>query len=55
MGIWNNSLIIFKFKGPALIDCITSADCEIIPSIKSKLINGKLVAQPLNNMYPYLK
>jgi acetolactate synthase-1/2/3 large subunit len=47
--------IIFKFKGPALIDCLTSTDCEIIPSIKSKLINGKLVAQPLNNMYPYLK
>ena len=47
--------IIFKFKGPALIDCSTLNNQEIIPSVKSKLINGRLVAQPLNNMYPYLK
>ena len=46
---------IFKSKGPALIDCCTLNDHEIIPSIKSKLINERLVAQPLNNMYPYLK
>lgn len=46
---------IFKSKGPALIDCCTLNDHEIIPSIKSKLINGRLISQPLNNMYPYLK
>ena len=27
---------------------------RIIPSIKSKVIKGKLVAQPLDNMYPYI-
>jgi acetolactate synthase-1/2/3 large subunit len=47
--------IIFKFKGPALIDCQTLDNQEIIPSVKSRLINGRLVAQPLDNMYPYLK
>lgn len=46
---------IFKSKVPALIDCCTLNDHEIIPSIKSKLVNERLVAQPLNNMYPYLK
>jgi acetolactate synthase-1/2/3 large subunit len=47
---------VFKIKGPALIDCITLKDQEIIPSVKSKLLNnGKLVAQPLDNMYPYFK
>jgi len=47
---------VFKTKGPALIDCDTLENQEIIPSVKSKLLNnGKLVAQPLNNMYPYLK
>ena len=47
--------IIFKFKGPVLIDCQTLDKQEIIPSVKSRLINGKLVAQPLDKMYPYLK
>ena len=47
---------VFQTKGPALIDCDTLENQEIIPSVKSKLMNnGKLVAQPLNNMYPYLK
>jgi len=46
---------IFKSKSPALIDCCTMNDHAIIPSVKSKLINERLVAQPLNNMYPYLK
>jgi acetolactate synthase-1/2/3 large subunit len=46
---------IFKSKGPALIDCCTLNDHEIIPSVKSKLVNGRLISQPLNNMYPYLK
>jgi acetolactate synthase-1/2/3 large subunit len=46
----------FQTKGPALIDCITLKDHEIIPSVKSKLLNnGKLLAQPLDKMYPYLK
>jgi acetolactate synthase-1/2/3 large subunit len=47
---------VFQTKKPALIDCVVLENQEIIPSIKSKLLNnGKLVAQPLNNMYPYLK
>jgi acetolactate synthase-1/2/3 large subunit len=46
----------FHRKGPAIIDCNTLENQEIIPSVKSKLLsNGKLVAQPLNKMYPYLK
>jgi acetolactate synthase-1/2/3 large subunit len=46
----------FQNKGPALIDCITLKNQEIIPSVKSKLLNnGKLVAQPLDKMYPYFK
>ncbi len=42
-------------KSPAIFDCFAMHDHEIIPSIKSKLIKNKLVAQPLDNMYPYLK
>jgi len=46
---------IFKTKLPAIIDCHVSADQEIIPSLKSKLSSsGKFVAQPLDNMYPYI-
>ena len=47
---------VFQTKKPVLIDCNILENQEIIPSVKSKLLdNGKLVAQPLNNMYPYLK
>jgi thiamine pyrophosphate-dependent acetolactate synthase large subunit-like protein len=47
---------VFQTKKPVIIDCVVLENQEIIPSIKSKLLNnGKLVAQPLNNMYPYLK
>ena len=47
---------VFKVKGPAIIDCITLKNQEIIPSVKSKLQNnGKLVSQPLDKMFPYLK
>ena len=42
------------FKRPAIFDCHSMKNQEIIPSIKSKVIQGKLVAQPLDNMYPYL-
>jgi acetolactate synthase-1/2/3 large subunit len=46
----------FHGKGPVIIDCNTLENQEIIPSVKSKLLSsGKLVAQPLNKMYPYLK
>ncbi len=39
---------------PAIFDCFSMINQEIIPSIKSKLIKRKLVSQPLDNMFPYL-
>jgi len=43
-----------KHFRPVIFDCHSMKDQIIIPSIKSKVIKGKLVAQPLDNMYPYL-
>ena len=43
-----------NYKRPAIFDCHSMKDQKIIPAIKSKVIKGKLIAQPLENMYPYL-
>ena len=43
-----------NYKRPAIFDCHSMKDQKIIPALKSRIINGKLVAQSLNNMYPYI-
>lgn len=51
--IKRNFLIEKNYNRPAIFDCHSMRDQEIIPSVKSKVIKGKLVAQNLENMYPY--
>jgi acetolactate synthase-1/2/3 large subunit len=47
---------VFKKNGPAIINCETLENTEIIPSVKSKLLsNGKFLAHTLDKMYPYIK
>jgi len=43
-----------NYKRPVIFDCHSMKNQKIIPSIKSKIIKGKLIAQPLDNMYPYI-
>jgi acetolactate synthase-1/2/3 large subunit len=46
---------IFKEKGPCIIECHTLFTQDIAPSLKSKMVNGKLKASSLDNMHPYLE
>ena len=43
-----------NYKRPVIFDCHSMNNQKIIPSIKSKIIKGKLVSQPLDKMYPYI-
>jgi len=43
-----------NYKRPAIFDCHSMKNQEIIPAVKSKVIKGKLVAQSLEVMYPYI-
>lgn len=52
--ISNNFKKEINYKRPVIFDCYSMKIQKIIPSIKSKIIKGKLVGQALDNMYPYI-
>lgn len=45
---------IFNEKGPCLVECHTLYTQDIAPYLKSKVVNGKLKAETIDNMFPYI-